>query len=157
MKYILIASFLFFSLITANAGNNKAPGFSLKDTDGKIVKLSDFKGKIIILDFWATWCMPCRKGIPDFIALQKEFKKDIVVIGISLDQQKNEVLPFMKQMGINYPVVFGTPEVAQNYGGVEAIPHSFIIDRKGHIVDQHVGLVPKSEYTDLIKKLLGKS
>src|ERR1035437_6212521 len=102
---------------------NKAPIFSLTGTDGKLVKLSNYKGKIVIIDFWATWCSPCRKGIPDLIELQKEFGKKLVVIGISLDQQKSDVIPFMKKIGINYPVVYGTPEIAQLYGGVDAIPH----------------------------------
>lgn len=154
---VLILSIFSKDNIVYAAENKKAPGFSLADTNGKLVKLSDFKGKIVIIDFFATWCGPCRKGIPDLIDLQKEFGKKIVVIGISLDQQKNEVAPFIKKMGINYPVVFGTPEVAELYGGVDAIPHSFIIDKKGKIVDQHVGLVPKSDYSALLKKLLKKT
>src|ERR1035437_6348734 len=76
---------------------NKAPGFSLTGTDGKLVKLSNYKGKIVIIDFWATWCSPCRKGIPDLIELQKEFGKKVVVIGISLDtDSKRDVVPFMQ-------------------------------------------------------------
>jgi cytochrome c biogenesis protein CcmG/thiol:disulfide interchange protein DsbE len=176
MIYKIFIPLLFFSVITgsskntynknqpSSAGNlvfatekNKAPGFSLTGTDGKIKKLSDFKGKIVIIDFWATWCAPCRKGIPDLIELQKEFGKKIVIIGISLDQQKSDVIPFMKKMGINYPIVYGSPEVTRQYGGVEAIPATFIIDRKGNIVDQHIGLTPKSEYSDQIKKLLKKT
>jgi cytochrome c biogenesis protein CcmG/thiol:disulfide interchange protein DsbE len=175
MNRILI-SLLFIALITISANNNfaennlliknkitnsvdnkKAPDFSLTGTDGKIIKLSDFKGKVIIIDFWATWCPPCRKGIPDLIELQKEFGKKVVVIGISLDQEKSDVPPFMKKMGINYPVAYGTPEVFRLYADEDAIPHSFIIDRKGNLVDQHIGLVDKSEYSELIKKLLKKS
>jgi len=88
--------------------------------------------------------------------LQKEFGKKIVIIGISLDQQKSDVISFVKKMGINYPVVYGTAEVAQQYG-IDPIPHSFIVDKKGYIVDQHIGLVPKSDFSDLVKKLLKKS
>jgi thiol-disulfide isomerase/thioredoxin len=143
---------------TLSGENNKAPEFRLTSTDGKNIKLSDYKGKIVILDFWATWCGPCRKGIPDLIELQKEYEKDIVVIGISLDAKTKEaVVPFMKKIGINYPVVYGTFEVTQQYGGVEGIPTTFIINRNGKIVDKHVGLVPKSEFTDQINKLLKKS
>jgi cytochrome c biogenesis protein CcmG/thiol:disulfide interchange protein DsbE len=134
---------------------NKAPDFRLLATDGKYVNLSEYKGKVVILDFWATWCGPCRKGIPDLIELQKEFEKDIVVIGISLDQDtKSEIVPFMQHFGVNYPVAYGTLEVTQQYGGVEVIPTSFVINKNGDIVDKHVGLVPKSEYSNLIHKLL---
>jgi thiol-disulfide isomerase/thioredoxin len=143
---------------TLNSDNNKAPDFTLLFTDGKDIKLSEYKGKVVIIDFWATWCGPCRKGIPDLIELQKEYGKDIVVIGISLDADtKGEVVPFMQKIGINYPVAYGTLEVTEQYGGVEGIPTSFVINKNGEIVDKHVGLVPKSEYTDLINKLLNKS
>ena len=141
-----------------DTSNNKAPAFTLVSTDGKDITLDEYKGKVVILDFWATWCGPCRKGIPDLIELQNEFGNDIVVIGISLDtDSKENVVPFMQKIGINYPVAYGTPEVTQQYGGVEAIPTSFVINKNGEIVDKHVGLVPKSEYTEVINKLLNKS
>jgi cytochrome c biogenesis protein CcmG/thiol:disulfide interchange protein DsbE len=106
------------------------------------------------VDFWATWCPPCRKGIPDLIQIQKEYPKDVVVIGISLDRDtKSEVPAFVKNYGINYPVVYGDGKVDKNFGGIEAIPTAFVIDRNGNIVDKHVGLVPKSTYVNLIKKL----
>ena len=143
---------------TSVGDNNKAPEFTLPSTDGKNIRLSDYKGKVVIVDFWATWCAPCRKGIPDLIEIQKEFGKKVVVIGISLDtDSKRDVVPFMQKFGINYPITYGTLEVTQQYGGVEGIPTTFIINRTGKIVDKHVGLVAKSEYTDLINKLLSKS
>ena len=137
----------------------KAADFDLKTLDGKSVKLSDYKGKIVIIDFWATWCPPCRKGVPDLISIQNEFKDNLVVIGISLDQQNTikDLNPFIKSYGINYPVVLGTQQVVADYGNIQAIPTSFVVDQKGNIVDTHVGLVPKSTYTDLITKLLKKS
>jgi cytochrome c biogenesis protein CcmG/thiol:disulfide interchange protein DsbE len=139
-------------------GDDKAPAFSLKSTDDKNISLADYKGKVIIIDFWATWCPPCRKGIPDLIAIQNEYKDDVVIIGISLDRDtKNDVVPFVKNYGINYPVVFGNEDVANKFGGIQAIPTSFVIDKKGNIVDKHVGLVAKSVYTDKIKSLLKKS
>lgn len=140
------------------ARSEKAADFSLKTTDGKTLKLSDYKNKIVILDFWATWCPPCRKGIPDLVAIQKEYKKDVVIIGISLDRENTlrDVAPFIKEYKINYPVVYGNAEVVKAYGGVQAIPTSFIIDKKGNVVDTHVGLVSKETYTDKIKSLLKK-
>lgn len=140
-----------------NPGYQKAPDFTLPTADGKSLKLSDYKGKIVIVDFWATWCPPCRKGIPDLIEIQNEYKDDVVIIGISLDRDtKKDVPSFVKNYKINYPIVYGTNEVAQNFGGVSAIPTAFVIDKAGNIVDTHVGLVPKSTYTKKIKSLLGK-
>ena len=132
-----------------------APNFDLTSTDGKKIKLSDYRGKVVIVDFWATWCPPCRKGIPDLIELQKEFKNNLVVIGISLDQDtKSDVIPFIKKYGINYPIVYGTNQVIMDYGSINAIPTSFVINKEGKIVDKHIGLVPKSEYVNKIKEIL---
>lgn len=164
---ILLAVVTTFSLACGESGaNNKdniavsdntkkaAPDFSLEDINGKVVKLSDFKNKIVIIDFWATWCPPCRKGIPDLIELQNDYKKDLVIIGISLDREtKKDVPGFVKNYGINYPIVYGNQEVSQKYGGIQAIPTSFIIDKKGYIVETYVGLVPKSNYETIIKQI----
>jgi thiol-disulfide isomerase/thioredoxin len=141
-----------------NAALNKpAPDFTLASVEGKSIKLSDYKGKIVIVDFWATWCPPCRRGIPDLIEIQKEYGKDVVVIGISVDTDtKVDVASFIKQMRINYPIAYADAGVAQSYGGVESIPTSFIIDKDGNVVDKHIGLVPKSEFTSVLNKLLNK-
>ncbi|MDP3148703.1 MAG: TlpA disulfide reductase family protein [Ignavibacteria bacterium] len=160
MKNIL-APFAVFVLIMFMFSNatfaqeKKAPDFSLKSVDGKTVKLSDYKNKIVIIDFWATWCPPCRKGIPDLIELQKEFKKDLVILGISVDSDtKPDVPGFIKSYGINYTVVYGDQATAKLFGGVSGIPTSFLIDKKGNIVDKHVGLVPKETLANGIKSLL---
>lgn len=133
-----------------------APDFTLQTTDGKILKLSDYKGKVVIIDFWATWCGPCRKGIPDLIQLKKKYgSKGFEIIGVSVDSDtKEEVIPFMKKNGINYPVVYGNQNVTQQYGGVRAIPTSFVIDKKGKIVATYEGLMPLETYENHIKKLL---
>jgi thiol-disulfide isomerase/thioredoxin len=137
----------------AEANYTKAPDFALQDIYGNEVKLSDFRGKVIILDFWATWCPPCRKGIPDLIDLQNKYRNDLTIIGISLDQANTikDVVPFSKSYGINYPVVYGNASVVNQYGGIQAIPTSFIIDREGNIVDKHVGLIPKQEYEKYLR------
>jgi thiol-disulfide isomerase/thioredoxin len=141
-----------------NAGKAaKAPEFKLTGIDGKEVKLSDYKGKIVILDFWATWCGPCRRGIPDLVSLQKEYKNKLVVIGISLDKVSGtdkDVKPFIKEYKINYPVIWGNEKVTKDYGDIQAIPTSFVINQDGNIVDKHVGLVPKEAYVSRIKSLL---
>lgn len=145
------------NLVMNKDSGTKAPDFILKSTGGKRIKLSDYKGKIVILDFWATWCPPCRKGIPDLINIQKTYKKNLVVIGISLDTgTKSDVIPFMKKYGINYNVVYADNEVVQNYGNIQAIPTSFIIDKKGNIVTSFVGLQEKEAFVNEINKLLKK-
>lgn len=157
--FIIISFILSINTLSANTSDKKkAPDFALKTLEGKTVKLSDYKGKIIIIDFWATWCPPCRKGIPDLIELQKAYSKDLVIVGISLDQERTlkDLKPFIENYGINYPVVLGNEKVVKDYGGVNAIPTSFVVDQKGFIIDSHVGLVPKSVYEDKIKMLLGK-
>ena len=138
---------------------NKAPDFNLVSTDGKKINLSDYKGKIVILDFWATWCGPCRMGVPDLVSIQKEFKDKVAVIGISLDDERtmDDILPFMKEYGINYPVVYGTNQVVVDYGYIQAIPTTFVINAKGYIVDQYVGLVAKEKYVNRINSLMKES
>lgn len=134
-----------------------APDFTLKSSEGKTIKLSDFKGKVVIIDFWATWCPPCRKGIPDLIDLKKKYgSKGFEVIGISVDSDntKNDVVPFIKTNGINYPVAYVESSVIESYGGIQSIPTSFVIDKKGKIVASYVGITPKATYENHIKKLL---
>jgi cytochrome c biogenesis protein CcmG/thiol:disulfide interchange protein DsbE len=138
--------------------NNPALDFKLKLTDGKEIKLSDKRGKIVIIDFWATWCPPCRRSIPDLIDIQNKYENKVVIIGISLDRDtKPDVVPFIKEYGINYPVAYGTTEVVEAFGDIEAIPTSFIIDKSGRIVDKQIGLVDKSIYINKINELLKKS
>lgn len=140
----------------SNLGDNSAPDFTLYTLDGEEVRLSDYLGKVVIIDFWATWCAPCRKGIPDLVSIQNEFKDDLVVIGISLDQPstQDQLIPFIEHFGINYPVVLGNIEVSDAYGNIQAIPTSFIIDQEGYIINKHIGLIPKSKLLEEINSLL---
>ncbi|GJQ32202.1 MAG: hypothetical protein HBSAPP04_10410 [Ignavibacteriaceae bacterium] len=134
----------------------KAPDFALKNVKGGMdVKLSDYKGKVVILDFWATWCGPCRRGVPDLVELKNKYGENLEIIGISVDQEdtKAEIAPFMAEYKINYPVVYADQSVVNAYGGIEAIPTSFIVDKEGNIVDSHVGLVDKSVYEEAINRL----
>ncbi len=130
--------------------------FTLKSTDGKDVSLADYRGKVVLVDFWATWCPPCRKGIPDLVELQKQYGDKFVVIGITLDREKTlkDVVPFVESYKINYPVVYGTDEVVNHFGGVEAIPTAFMLDQNGKVVSKHVGLQPKSVIEEEIKALI---
>jgi peroxiredoxin len=136
-----------------------APDFELKDADGKTVRLSDYKGKIVLLDFWATWCGPCKIEIPWFIQFERIYKdKGFSVIGVAMDEEGWTVVkPFIAEMAINYRVLQGNDGTAQLYGGVEALPTTFLIDREGRIAATHVGLNGKDDFENGIKKLLGTS
>lgn len=129
-----------FMIGTTSVSAQRAPDFTLTDLDGKKVTMSDYEGKIIILDFWATWCGPCKMEIPSFIQLQEDYKDDVVILGVSLDQGgPRTVVPFARQMKINYPVVFGDGQVVQDYGGIRSIPTTFVIDRDFTIQRKYVG------------------
>jgi thiol-disulfide isomerase/thioredoxin len=148
---------LLSSVQSAAADSRKAaPDWQLNDVDGKPVKLSDFKGKVIILDFWATWCPPCRAEIPGFVAIQKKYAdKGFTMIGVSLDQQGPSVVKsFMHSFGMNYPVVMGTPKVVLDYGGITAIPTTFVIDRQGNVVTVYEGLTDQATFESVIGPLL---
>ena len=146
---------LFRSISGSSVASNPAPPWELKDSDGKLVKSSDFLGKVVILDFWATWCAPCKAEIPGFIALQKQYgDQGLVVIGVSLDNQEPAVVRrFMADFGMNYRVVLGDLMLLQAFGGT-AIPTTVIIDRAGDIVARHVGFTSRQTFENEIKPLL---
>jgi thiol-disulfide isomerase/thioredoxin len=145
--------------------------FTLKDMTGKDVKLSDFKGKVILLDFWATWCGPCKFEIPGFVELQREYAEDgLQVIGVSVDDSVEQLEPYVKAFKINYPVLqgLGHDDVQEAYGPMWGIPTSVIISRDGRICAKHTGLPPtksseaplerrvKDEFEHQIKSLLAE-
>jgi thiol-disulfide isomerase/thioredoxin len=136
-----------------------APVWKLKDVEGKLISSETFKGKVVVVDFWATWCPPCRAEIPGYIELQKKYGKDgLVIIGVSLDQKGPSVVkPFMEKFGINYQIVMGDDDIAAAFGGMDAIPTTFIIDRAGIIRDRKVGAEPTAQYEQRILALLKKS
>ena len=135
---------------------HEAPDFALKDADGKVVHISDYKGKVVLLDFWATWCGPCKIEIPWFVDLQRKNKdRGFEVLGVSMDEEGWEtVKPFVADMGVNYRVVIGNDSTAQAYGGVDAMPTTFLIDRSGRIAAVHVGLASRKEFVDEVEQLL---
>jgi cytochrome c biogenesis protein CcmG/thiol:disulfide interchange protein DsbE len=134
----------------------EAPDFTLKNIDGEEVSLSDYKGKIVFINFWATWCPPCREEVPAFVELQEEFGKDtLVILGISLDQGDLSVVPkFAKDYNINYEVLYGDANVVRKYGGITGIPTTFIVDRDGYIRDGKQGFPGKDYFTQAIKYLM---
>jgi thiol-disulfide isomerase/thioredoxin len=158
---LLIAGLIGLNAVRAFAqetstARTPAPDWQLNDLNGKTVKFSDFRGKVVILDFWATWCVPCRVEIPNFIELQKQYgDRGLRVVGVSLDEQGPEVVKkFVKQFGVTYPIVIGNQKVADAYGGIDAIPTTFIIDRQGRIVSWHMGYNDKAAFEREIQSLL---
>jgi peroxiredoxin len=133
-----------------------APDFTLKDADGRAVRLSDYRGKVVLLNFWATWCGPCKIEIPWFMEFEQEHKdRGFAVLGVSMDEDGwDAVRPFLAQLRVNYRTLLGTDLVAQQFGGVDALPTTFVIDREGRIAATHVGLVGRSEYERDIQALL---
>jgi len=134
-----------------------APDFELKSLDGKQIRLSDFRGKAVLLNFWATWCAPCKIEMPWFVDLQKQYaSQGLQVIGVAMDDSgEDTIAKFAKEMAVNYPVLVGKEAVGDAYGGVEFLPTTFIIDRQGKVVERMFGLVGRSEFEDNIKKALG--
>jgi thiol-disulfide isomerase/thioredoxin len=135
-----------------------APDFELQSLEGKNVKLSDFHGKAVLLNFWATWCIPCKVEMPWFVELQKEYgPKGFQIVGVAMDDASTEdIAKFAKQMGVNYPVLLGKEAVGQSYGGVGVLPTTFFIDRDGKLVAREFGLQSRSVFVDHIKEALGQ-
>ena len=162
---------LLFSAFIASAGSpqqetervirfvrnpDAAPEFKLDSIDGKPLTLASARGKVVLLNFWATWCGPCRAEIPDLIALQQKYKDQLQIIGLMVD---DDDVAFIKQVvartRINYPVAMTTPEVRVQYGGVAALPTSFVLDTQGRIMQKHEGLRDPALYETEIRALLG--
>lgn len=133
-----------------------APNFSLKDADGNAVNLADYRGKVVLINFWATWCGPCEAEIPWFIEFEKKYKdQGFAVLGVSMDDDGwKSVRPYIASHKINYRIMIGSEVVSQQFGEIEALPTSFVLDREGRIASNHVGLVDKVDYQNEIVKLL---
>jgi thiol-disulfide isomerase/thioredoxin len=133
-----------------------APDFSLESLDGRATRLSDFRGKAVLLNFWATWCGPCKIEMPWFVELQNRYAaQGLQIVGVAMDDaSKEDIGKFAKDMGVNYPILIGKESVGDQYGGVPALPESFVIGRDGKIVDKIIGLRGKAEIEDLVKKAL---
>jgi len=134
----------------------EAPDFTLQNIEGEEITLSDLKGKIVFINFWATWCGPCRQEIPAFVELQEEYgTEDLAILGISVDQGDLSVVPkFAEGYNINYEILYANVEVVRTYGGISSIPTTFIVDRDGYLRDRMVGFPGKDYFIQVINFLM---
>jgi thiol-disulfide isomerase/thioredoxin len=141
--------------LNGSAARKPAPDFTLTDSKGSPIRLSDYRGKVVLLDFWATWCHGCKTEIPWYMEFQKKYKNGgLSVIGVSMDDDGwKSVTPYLKTNPINYSIVVGNPELGKVYG-VEAMPVTLLIDRNGNIAASHSGMVDKAAFETEIQSLL---
>lgn len=159
---ILLASLAFLprtlsaeSLIK-EADRKRAPDFELADAEGKTVRLSDYPAKVVLVDFWATWCVPCKAEIPWFNEFEQKYKdQGFAVVGISRDEDGwTKVKPFVERLRINYRILMGDARTAYKYGNVDGLPVAFLVDRERRVAAIHFGLVSKKKVEEEIRKLL---
>ena len=133
-----------------------APDFMVKDIRGNTFKLSELKGKVVVLDFWATWCQPCKIEIPWFVDMYSRYRSQgLEVVGVAMDDEGAEVVkPFVERYRMNYKVVIGNEKITDLFGGIYGLPTTFIIDREGKIHSRHIGLVSRETLEQAVKKLL---
>jgi peroxiredoxin len=145
--------------VRSSQERKSAPDFTLKDSNGKTVTLSEYKGKVVLLNFWATWCGPCKIEIPWFMDFEQRYKdRGFAVLGVSMDEEGwDAVKPYVDEKRINYRVAMGNDSVGDLYGGIESLPTTFVIDRDGRVAAAHKGLISKSEYENEIQQLLDQT
>ena len=132
-----------------------SPDFAMKQLDGRPLRLSDYRGKIVLLDFWASWCTPCRDEVPRFVEWQSKYAdRGLQVIGVAMDDNRADAEKFSREFHINYPVVAGSVEVADHYGGIFGLPANFVIARDGKIVSRYTGVVDLSSLEHELTTLL---
>jgi thiol-disulfide isomerase/thioredoxin len=133
-----------------------APPFLVNDLDGNVISTAALRGKVVLINFWATWCPPCREEIPEMIELASRYKDRLEIIGVSMDDSSPaEVREFAKAANINYPIVMGSRSLSAEYGGVPALPTSFVLNTDGRVVQKHMGLYPEEVYDGEVRALLG--
>jgi thiol-disulfide isomerase/thioredoxin len=141
-----------------DANAKPAPlNFTLKDVDNKDVKLASFKGKVVVVDFWATWCGPCKLEIPGFVDLQNRYgSKGVQFVGISVDDKLEQLKPYVAEYKMNYPVLqgLGHEDVQDAFGPIWGIPTTIVIGRDGKICRKHTGMATKDKFEQEIKSLL---
>jgi len=144
------------SVIRFASNPQPAPPFLLQDLDGNVVSTAQWQGKVVLLNFWATWCPPCRQEIPILVDLAKKYKDNLLIVGVSVDDgSPDDVREFAKAFHMNYPVVMWSHELVSEYGGVPALPTTFLINKDGRVVQKHEGLYPPEVYNTEVRALMG--
>ncbi len=153
-----VMMFMILSLALASlaVAANPAPNFKLSTMDGKVVELKQLAGKAVVVNFWATWCGPCRREIPGMIRVYEKYKsRGLEIVGISLDRGGwKDLKPYLAKNPISYPIVVGGETEVEAYGGIEGIPTTFFVDRKGNIVSKTVGSMEEADFEQAVKKIL---
>jgi len=136
-----------------------APEFTLPDLEGNQIELSSMKGKVLILDFWATWCPPCKEEVPHLVSLQSKYRdQGLQIVGLSLDKEgASKVKPFADEHDVNYTMLIANDETAKSYGGVSMIPTTFLVDRNGVVVKRFIGYTTPEAFEEAILPLLGQA
>lgn len=156
MKTIILTSVILLFPALAMAQSSKAPQLTLKDLKGREFRLSDYRGKVVLLNFWATWCPPCRAEIPELIKKQKMYgPQGLQIVGITYPPQKTaEVRNFVRRLRLNYPIALGTKATKSMYTSSEALPLTVVIDRDGLVREVIEGLMYEDEFDQKVKPLL---
>jgi peroxiredoxin len=152
----LRAVLVIFMSVVATSAQQKAPHLVLKDIHGRTIRVSDLKGKVVLLNFWATWCVPCRTEIPDLVKKQREYRtQGLQIVGITYPPQKISVVrSFMRELKINYPVVMGSKQTLQAFTSSDTLPQTVVIDRQGNIRGIVAGIMYADEFEEKVKPLL---
>jgi thiol-disulfide isomerase/thioredoxin len=157
VRKIVLTALLLFPTASVVAQSSPSPAsLRLKNIHGRWLSLSDYKGKVVLINFWATWCPPCRQEIPDLIKMQRQYRnKGLQIVGITYPPQKlSEVQSFVRKLGVNYPVVIGTKETKTLFTSSETLPVTIVIDRKGVVRDVIEGIMYSEEFDQKVKPLL---
>lgn len=158
MKFFLLAV-IAFSHISVLGQKVKAPQFELRDVNGRLVRLSNYHGKVVVINFWATWCPPCRAEMPELVRLQREYaKRGLQIIGITYPpEKKDRVRRFARSLKVNYPIILGTRQIKARFSSDETLPLTIVIDRDGNVTDIISGILLREEFDEKIEPLLMKN
>lgn len=156
---VFAALMIAFSPVSVSPQEKPAPQFSLKDLNGRIVRLSDYRGKVVVINFWATWCPPCRAEMPDLVKLQREYgRQGLQIIGITYPpEKKDRVRRFARSLKVNYPIALGTSEIKARFSSEETLPLTVVVNRDGKVTDIISGILLREEFDEKIKPLLTKN